>query len=176
MDSHAFMVLGHDFVVLDLSDPGRLQVLSRTPVRRFGRSKQYERLVDEVHGIVNSSSYKELLAQQARKSDGKSGSPHFPMLGPREFRSSNFEAPPALGPLAVGNERVYVERHLPREIAVLDISDPRKPLEVDYIPWTHLPRRMTVVGASAYAMHGGDIKTYAKTSYGTYSSAGETGS
>ncbi|MDE2886999.1 MAG: ABC transporter permease subunit [Gemmatimonadota bacterium] len=175
VDSHAFMVLGHDFVVLDLSDPGRLQVLCRTPVRRFGRSKNYEKLVDEVHGIVNSSSYKELLAQQAKKADGNSGSPYFPMLGSREFRSSNFEAPPGLGPLAVGNERVYVERHLPREIAVLDISDPRNPLEVDYIPWTHLPRRMTVVGASAYALHGGDIKTYAKTSYGTFSSRKKLG-
>lgn len=172
---HAFLVLGHDFVVLDLSNPKRLQILSRTPVRRFGRSNNYERLVHEVHGIVNSSSFKELLAREAESVDEKSGSTYFPMLGSREFRSSNFESPPGLGPLTVGNEKVYVERHLPREIAVLDVSDLRKPLEVDYIPWTHLPRRMTVVGASAYAMHGGDIKTYAKTSYGTFSSQEKLG-
>ena len=80
-----------------------------------------------------------------------------------------FAAPPGLGPLTVGNDRAYIERYPPLEIAVVDISDPRKPVEVDYIPWTHLPRRMTISGESAYALNGEAIQTYVKTGYGAFS-------
>ena len=90
-------------------------------------------------------------------------------MEPDELQEYVVPAPPGLGPLSVGHNRAYIERHLPREIAVVDISDPRKPVEVDYIPWTHLPRGMTIAGESAYALLGGDIQTYVKTRFGTFS-------
>ena len=46
---HAFLTLGHDFVVLDLTDPRRPEELSRTPLRRFGPSKQYEESIEKLH-------------------------------------------------------------------------------------------------------------------------------
>ena len=38
--------------------------------------------------------------------------------------------------IAVEGQRAYMLRYWPRELVVLDISDPRKPVEVDYIPWS----------------------------------------
>ena len=46
---HAFLTLGHDFVVLDLTDPRRPKELSRTPLRRFGLSKQYEESIEKLY-------------------------------------------------------------------------------------------------------------------------------
>ena len=66
------------------------------------------------------------------------------------------------------NDLAYVERPLPREIAFVDISDPRKPVEVDYLPWTRLPTLMKIEGESAYALRGESVQTYSKTVYGAY--------
>ncbi|MCY3766654.1 MAG: hypothetical protein OXH06_14640 [Gemmatimonadetes bacterium] len=150
---HVFLTLGHDFVVLDLSDPGASRELSRISLRRFGRAVHYEKMVEEF---------------RRKMSPGGPGE-HITHLEPDELQEYVVPAPPGLGPLSVGHNRAYIERHLPREIAVVDISDPRKPVEVDYIPWTHLPRGMTIAGESAYALLGGDIQTYVKTRYGTFS-------
>ena len=149
---HAFLTLGHDFVVLDLSDPGASSELSRISLRRFGRAVQYEKIVGEFRRIM---------------SPGGSGE-HIIDLEPDELQEYVVPAPPGLGPLTVGNNRAYIERHFPREIAVVDISDPRNPVEVDYIPWTHLPRNMTVVEKSAYALIPGAIQTYVETAYGAF--------
>lgn len=149
---HAFLTLGHDFVVLDLSDPGASGELSRISLRRFGRAVHYEKMVGEFRRIM---------------SPGGSGE-HIVDLEPDELKEYVAPAPPGLGPLAVGNNRAYIERHLPREIAIVDISDPRKPVEVDYIPWTHLPRKMTIAGGSAYALIPGAVQTYVQTVYSAF--------
>ena len=149
---HAFLTLGHDFVVIDLSDPGASRELSRISLRRFGRAVHYEKMVGEFRRIM---------------SPGGSGE-HIVDLEPDELREYVAPAPPGLGPLSVGNNRAYIERHLPREIAIVDISDPRKPVEVDYIPWTHLPRKMTIAGGSAYALIPGAVQTYVETVYSAF--------
>ena len=167
---HAFLTLGHDFVVLDLTDPGRPEVKSRTPLRRFGRSAHYERSVQEIHEGLTSGALQERLVQEL---DAAAGGPSIyrRMLSKHHWLPYYmFAAPPGLGPLTVGNDRAYIERHLPQEIAVVDISDTRKPVEVDYIPWTRLPRSMTIEGESAYALRGSAIQTYVKTSYGAFES------
>ena len=149
----AFLTLGHDFVVLDLSDPGASGELSRISLRRFGRAIHYEKMVGEFR----------------RKMSPGSPGEHFIHLESDELQEYVVPAPPGLGPLSVGNSRAYIERHFPREIAVVDISDPRNPVEVDYIPWTHLPRRMNVSGEAAYSQIGGAIQSYSKTVYGAFS-------
>ncbi len=168
MGPHGFLTLGHDFVVLDLADPGRPQVLSRTPLRRFGRSIHYEKLVQEFRQKLTSSGPWARVAQMD-SAGSKRRILRGMLLGTDALSTYRASAPPALGPLTVGNDMAYIERHLPREIAVVDISDPRKPVEVDYIPWTHLPRRMTISGESAYALNGEAIQTYVKTGYGAFS-------
>ena len=156
---HAFLTLGHDFVVLDLSDPEAFGEMSRISLRRFGRAVHYEKMVGEFRRIMSAGGPGEHIAQ----------------LEPDGLQEYVVPAPPGMGPFSVGQERAYIERHLPREIAVVDISDPRNPVEVDYIPWTHLPRGMTILGRSAYAIRGGDIQTYVRTRYGAFSSREKMG-
>lgn len=165
---HVFMALGHDFAVLDLTDPRRLDTLSRIPLRRFGRAATYEKLIQEFREQVTSRPLPEPLAEEFEKY-----APNLAALDKFSFGTAgkhvSFVVPPGLGPLAVWGDKAYIERALPREIAVVDISDPVKPVEVDYIPWTRLPRRMTTVGESAFALERGGIQTYVKTGHGTFS-------
>ena len=165
---HGFLTLGHDFVVLDLADPGQPEVLSRTPLRRFGRSNHYEKLVQEFRQKLTSSG-PGVRVVQMDSAGSKRRILRGMSLGIDALSTYKAFAPPALGPLTVTNDMAYIERHVPREIAVVDISDPRKPVEVDYVPWTYLPRRMTISGESAYALSGEAIQTYVKTGYGTFS-------
>ena len=164
----AFLALGHDFVVVDLTDPARPDVLSRTPLRRFGRSVHYEQLVEVF--------YEQLISKGTPSSGAQILSAGFKSLTMDQLSrdiatlmSYKVSAPPALGPLTVANGSVFIERHLPREIAVLDISDTRKPVEVDYIPRTGLSRQMTVHGESAFALTKAGIQAYTKTRYGVFS-------
>ncbi len=166
--SHTFLTLGQEFAVLDLTDPGRPETLSRIPLRRFGRAATYEKLVQEFREQATSTELTEPLVQMFEEYGPNLAATEKYTYG-THGRHISFVVPPGLGPLTVGNDRAYIERHLPREISVVDISDPLKPVEVDYIPWTRLPRRMTIVGESAYALSGGAIQTYVKTRYGTFS-------
>lgn len=165
---NAFLTLGHDFVVLDLADPGAPRLSSRIPLQRFGRSIHYERMFQMFRHTQPSSDWWSRLAEMdsARSTNGKLNG-LIPGIDP--FSLYTASAPPALGPITIGNGRAFIERHLPREIAVVDISDPRKPVEIDYIPWTRLPRQFTVEGESAYALTVGAIQTYVMTAYGTFS-------
>ena len=166
--SRAFMTLGHDFLVLDLAESGRPEILSRTPLRRFGRSVRYETMIEEFQQQMASGE----LPERLERIQAKAG-PRFARVFERMMKSRGIQvlasaAPPGLGPLTVGNNTVYIERHLPREIAIVDVSDPRKPLEVDYLPWTRLPELMMIEGESAYALRGEAVQTYARTIYGAY--------
>lgn len=166
--SRLFLTLGHDFVVLDLADSGGPEVLSRTPLRRFGRSVEYENLVREVLEGLASGSIRERIEKKLEEARGRFGPAYWRFFESRGLQSHMIAAPPGLGPLTIGNDRAYIERHLPREIAILDISDPRKPVEVDYLPWTGLPRLMMIEGETAYALRGAAVQTYSKTIYGAY--------
>ncbi len=163
-----FLNIGHDFVVLDLDDPGGPKVLSRTPLRRFGRSVDYEKLVNEVLEGLASGSIKERIKKKLEETRRRIGPAYWRFFESRGLQSYMIAAPPGLGPLTVTKDRVYIERHLPREIAIMDISDPRKPIEVDYLPWTRLPTMMIIDGESAYALIGNAVQTYARTVYGAY--------
>ncbi|MCE2440853.1 MAG: ABC transporter permease subunit [Candidatus Latescibacteria bacterium] len=164
---HGFLTLGHEFVILNLADPGQPKAISRTPLRRFGRSVKYEKSVQEVYEGLTSGAYKKRLVQEFENAMGGSGQMFLRTLKSRGLQDYMIDAPPALGPLTVGNDNAYIERHLPREIAVVDISDPGKPVEVNYIPRTYLPRRLTIEGEFAYALRRSAIQTYVWTSYGT---------
>ena len=166
--SRAFMTLGHDFLILDLADSGRPEILSRTTLHRFGRSVRYETMIEEFQQQMASGE----LPERLERIQAKAG-PRFARVLERMMQSRGIQvlalvAPPSLGPLTLTEGRAYVERHLPREVAILDISDPRKPLEVDYLPWTRLPRLMMIDGDSAYALRGNAVQTYARTIYGAY--------
>ncbi len=164
----AFMTLGHDFAVLNLTDSGRTEWLSRTPLRRFGRAVNYEKLVREFREQVTSAALPEPLAQKFEEFGPYLRAMHKYSVG-IDGRHVSVVVPPGLGPLTVWGDIVYIERSLPLEIAVVDISDPRKPEEVDHVPWTSLPRRMTTAGASAYAIRRGAIQAYVTTGYGAFS-------
>ena len=166
--SRAFLTLGHDFLILDLAESGHPEILSRTPLRRFGRSVRYETMIQEFQQQLASGE----LPERLERIQAKAG-PRFARVFERMMKSRGIQvlasaAPPGLGPLTVGNNTVYIERHLPREIAIVDVSDPRKPLEVDYLPWTRLPKLMMIEGESAYALRGEAVQTYARTIYGAY--------
>ena len=163
-----FLTIGHDFVVLDLDDSGGPKVLSRTPLRRFGRSVDYEKLVNEVLEGLASGSIMERIKKKLEETRRRIGPAYWRFFESRGLQSYMIAAPPGLGPLTVETGRAYIERHLPREIAIMDISDPRKPIEVDYLPWTRLPTMMTIDGESAYALRGNAVQTYARTIYGAY--------
>ena len=164
----AFLTLGHDFMILDLADSGRPSILSRTPLRRFGRSVRYETMVQEFHQQLASGEVPERLSRIQEEAGPRFARVFERMMQIHGKQAYTRAAPPGLGPLTIGNDRAYIERHLPREIAIVDISDPRKPVEVDYLPWTRLPTLMKIEGKSAYALRGGAVQTYSKTVYGAY--------
>ena len=165
---HAFLTLGHDFVVLNIDDPVRTTVLSRTPLRRFGRSVAYEQLVQDLHEDLASGSLKERYENELEKAREEFGAMYWRFFKPRGLTGDMIAAPPGMGPLTVETGRAYIERHLPRETSIVDTSDPRKPAEVDYLPWTRLPRLMMIDGESAYSLQLNAIQTYARTNYGVF--------
>ncbi len=128
----AFFTLGHDFVVLDLTDPAAMQELSRASLRRFGHSsRRYEELMESFH-LQLSQLPDEVASEMEAHERGllhrdKDGKP----IGNRRYSWISF--PPALGPVALAGDKAYVPRFWPRELAVLDISDPRRPVEVGYL-------------------------------------------
>lgn len=130
---NAFFTLGHDFVVLDLADPAAMQELSRTPLRRLGHSsRRYEELMESLHLQLSQLPDEIVLDMEAgdrvlvyRSKEEEPAGDH------RYFWIS---VPPALGPVALVGDRAYVSRFWPRELAVLDISDPRRPVEVGHLP------------------------------------------
>lgn len=164
----AFLTLGHDFMILDLADSGRPSILSRTPLRRFGRSVRYETMVQEFHRQLASGEVPERLSRIQEKAGPKFARVFERMMQFHGKHAYAHAAPSGLGPLTVEDDRAYVERPLPREIAIVDISDPGKPVEVDYLPWTRLPTLMKIEGESAYALRGESVQTYSKTVYGAY--------
>ena len=164
----AFLTLGHDLLILDLADSGRPSILSRTPLRRFGRSVRYETMVQKFHRQLASGEVPERLSRIQEKAGPMFAQVFERMMQVQGKQAYTRAAPPGLGPLAVEGVRAYVERPLPREIAVVDISDPRKPVEVDYLPWTRLPTLMKIEGKAAYALRGELVQTYSKTVYGAY--------
>ena len=128
----AFLTLGHDFVVLDLADPAAMHEISRSPLRRFGHSSmRYEELMESLHlklsqlpdGIVLDMEAGDRVLLYASKEEE-------PAADRRYFWIS---VPPALGPVALVGDKAYVSRFWPRELAVLDISDPRRPAEVGHL-------------------------------------------
>lgn len=166
--SRAFMTLGHDLLILDLADSGRPEILSRTPLRRFGRSVRYETMIEEFQQQMASGELPERLKRIQAKAGPGFARVFERMMQTRGIQMYTHAAPPGLGPLTVDDDRAYIERTLPREIAIVDISDPRKPMEVDYLPWTGLPTLMKIDGETAFALRGRAVQTYDKTAYGAY--------
>ena len=166
--SRAFMTLGHDFLILNLAESGHPEILSRTPLRRFGRSVRYETMIEEFQQQMASGKLPERLERIQARAGPRFARVFERMMKSRGIQVSALVAPPSLGPITLAEGRAYVERHLPHEIAILDISDPQEPLEVDYLPWTRLPRLMMIDGDFAYALRGNAVQTYARTVYGAY--------
>ncbi len=163
---HAFLTLGHDFVVLDLTDPRQPEELSRTPLCRFGHSKQYEESIEKLHHQLSPGALPDSVAQkldQAGLSLRVLEMRGWRIDGERIYRIA---APEGLGPITLGGDRAYVQRHWPVELAVVDISDPRRPVEVDYIPGGSFYRGLTMDGDFAYAPVWKRIEVYAVTGYG----------
>ena len=128
----AFFTLGHDFVVLDLADPAAMHELSRTSLRRFGHSsRRYEELMESFHLQLSQLPDEIALDMEAGdrvlvyrdKEEDPTG----------DLRYFWISVPPALGPVALVGDKAYVSRFWPRELAVLDISDPRRPVEVGHL-------------------------------------------
>ena len=59
-------------------------------------------------------------------------------------------------PLVVDGERMYVQRYWPRELAVLDVSDPARPREVGAV-YAHMSDHSTVADGIVYTPAGGGI-------------------
>lgn len=138
---NAFLTLGHDFVVLDLTDPAAMGELGRTSLRRFGRSaKQYEEQMEALHLQLAQLQLAQWPAEVAFVVRGREGPKvHLENEGAGDRqRTPTIRVPQALGTVSLKGEKAYVLRHWPRELAVIDIGDPRRPMEVDYVP---LPRR-----------------------------------
>ena len=162
---HVFLTLGHDFVVLDLTDPGRPAELSRTPLRRFGRSRQYEESIEKLHHRLSPGVLPESVTQKLEEFGQRLESLEMREQTPEgEYVLFRIALPPGLGPISVDGNRAYVQRHWPMELAVLDITDPRQPVEVDYI-LGKFPR-LTMDGDFAYGRAWDGIWSYAVTRYG----------
>ena len=163
---HAFLTLGHDFVVLDLTDPRRPAELSRTPLRRFGRSEQYEESIEELHHQLAPGVLPDSVAQKL-----KEAGPRLEVLQMRK-RTPDGESfyritvPPSLGPISLSGDKAYVQRYWPEELAVLDIADLRRPVEVDYVPNESFSSGLTMDGDFAYALRWNGIGAYAVARYG----------
>ena len=159
---HAFLTVGHDFVVLDLTDPRRPEELSRTPLRRFGPSKQYEQSIEELnHQLAPGAWLPDSVSFQVRLKKSSWG---LEALSIRQY--DWIPVPPGLGPISLSGDKAYVQRYWPQELAVLDIGDLRRPVEVDYVPNEFFPSGLTMDGDWAYALRRNRIRAYAVAKYG----------
>ena len=168
---NAFFNLGYDFVVLDLTDPAAMKELSRTPVR-FGPARPYEEYEEQIEAFYLRLSQlpeidKELGGGRELVYLEKNRGP----LGTQ--RSHRIPVPRALGPISLVGHRAYIPRYWPRELAVLDIGDPRRPVEVDHLrrrPYARLVQNGELVYAIPGAWHDDRIEVYALDQYGIVSS------
>ena len=161
---HAFLTLGHDFVVLDLTDPRRPEELSRTPLRRFGRSKQYEESIEKLHHQL-SVSFRVVLKEASWGLEALEMRQH----GPDGEHIYRIAIPPGLGPISLSGDKAYIQRYWPQELAVLDISDLRRPVEVDYVPNEYFSSGLTMDGDFAYyALRWHGIRAYTVAGYGDF--------
>ena len=161
----AFFTLGHDFVVLDLADPAAMHELSRTSLRRFGHSsRRYEELMESFHlqlsqlpdEIALDMASNRVLVYRDKEEDPTG-----------DLRYYWISVPPALGPVALVGDKAYVSRFWPRELAVLDISDPRRPVEVGYLPGKS-PSQLVKRGELVHSLAPwGGIRTYGVDQDGT---------
>ena len=158
---YAFLTLGHDFVVLDLTDPRRPEELSRTSLRRFGPSKRYEESIEELHRQLNVS-FRVGLKQSSWGVEAL----EFGLSGTHGEDTYRVAVPPGLGPISLSGDKAYVQRYWPRELAVLDIADLRRPVEVDYVPNEFFASGLTMDGHFAYALRPNGIGAYAVAEYG----------
>ena len=158
---HAFLTLGHDFVVLDLTDPRRPEELSRTPLRRFGPSKQYEESIEKLHHQL-SVSFQVSLKEASWGLEALEMRQH----GPDGEHIYRIAVPPGLGPISLSGDKAYIQRYWPRELAVLDIADLRRPVEVDYVPNKYFSSGLAMDGDFAYALRPNGIGAYAVAGYG----------
>ncbi len=158
---HAFMTLGHDFVVLDLTDPRRPEELSRTPLRRFGPSKRYEESIEKLHHQLS-------VSFQIRLKEARWGLEALEMRqhGPDGEHIYRIAVPPGLGPISLSDDKAYIQRYWPQELAVLDIADLRRPVEVDYVPNEYFSSGLTMDEDFAYALRPNGIGAYAVAEYG----------
>ena len=158
--------MGHDFVVLDLTDPRRPEELSRTPLRRFGRSRQYEESIEELHRQLAPGVLPDSIAQKLEEAGPRLEVFQMSKRTPDGKRFYRIAAPPALGPISLSGDRAYIQRYWPEELAVLDISDLRRPVEVDYVPNESFSSGLTMDGDFAYALRWNGIGAYAVAWYG----------
>lgn len=168
---NAFFTLGYDFVALDLTDPAAMRELSRTPVR-FGPARPYEEYDEQIEAFYLR------LAQLPEIDKELGGGRELVYLeknrGPLGTqRSHRIPVPRALGPISLVGDRAYVPRYWPRELAVLDIGDPRRPVEVDHLrrrPYARLVQDGEFVYAIQDTWHDDRIEVYALDQYGIVSS------
>ena len=163
---HAFLTLGHDFVVLDLTDPRRPVELSRTPLRRFGRSKQYEESIEKLHHQLAPGVLPDSVAQKLERAGPRLEVFQMRQRTPDGESFYRIAAPPGLGPISLSGDKAYVQRYWPEELAVLDIADLRRPVEVDYVPNESFSSGLTMDGDFAYALRWNGIGAYAVAGYG----------
>ena len=165
---HAFLTLGHDFVVLDLTDPRRPEELSRTPLRRFGPSKRYEESIEKLHhqlapGVLPDSVALQLRVKKSSRGLDELGMRRYGTYGEYSYR---IVVPPGLGPISLSGDKAYVQRHWPQELAVLDIGDLRRPVEVDYVAREYFSGGLTFLGDIAYSRKRSKIEARSVTGYG----------
>ena len=136
---NAFLTLGHDFVVLDLTEPAAMRELGRTSLRRFGRSsRQYEELMEALNLQLAQLQRSQLPVETAFVVRSRGGPQvHLENEGVGSQRTQWVQVPQALGSVSLVGDKAHALRYWPRELAVIDISDPGRPKEVDYLP---LPR------------------------------------
>ena len=165
---HAFLTLGHDFVLLDLTDPRRPAELSRTPLRRFGPSKRYEESVGKLHRQLAPGVLPDSIALQLRLKGSYRGLDELEMrrYGTYGEYSYRIAVPPGLGPISLSGDTAYVQRHWPQELAVLDIGDLRRPVEVDYVAREYFSGGLTFLGGIAYSRKWSKIEAHSMVGYG----------
>ena len=126
----AFFTLGHDFVILDLADPAAMQELSRTSLRRLGHSsRRYEELMETFHLQLSQLPDEVTLEMEGQRLLVYRNEEGEPAGDRRYFWIS---VPPALASAVLVGDKAYVPRNWLWELAVLDISDPWRPVEVGY--------------------------------------------
>ena len=172
---HAFLTLGHDFVVLDLTDPRRPEELSRTPLRRFGPSRRYEESVEKLHRQLAPGVLPDSVALQLRLKGSYRGLDELEMrqYGTYGEYFYRIAVPPGLGPISLSGDKAYVQRHWPQELAVLDIGDLRRPVEVDYVAREYFSGGLTFHGDIAYSRKWSKIEAYLVAEYGSLGSLAE---